>query len=62
MKRAYAEDTTRTELLPQIAATYLRFANTTAARKYTEQALDALPDDPATLALQERLNQLTAQP
>ena len=61
MKRAYAQDTTRTELLPQIAATYLRFANTTAARKYTKQALTALPDNPTALALQERLNQLRSQ-
>lgn len=62
MKRAYAQDTTQTELLPQIAATYLRFANTTAARKYTEQALAARPGNPTALALQERLNRLSTQP
>ena len=56
MKATYAQDTTRSELLTQIAATYLRFANTTAARRYVDRALLATPGDSLALRLKTQLN------
>ena len=58
LKEAYQRDSTRTDLLPQIAATYLRFANTEAARKYADLALAKIPEDPVVLKLQQQLAKL----
>lgn len=62
LKEAYRQDTTRTELLPRIAATYLRFANTKAARRYTNRALARTPEDPVVLKLKQQLDRLEKQP
>ena len=62
LKAAYAQDTTRTELLSQTAATYLRFANTTAARRYVDRAMATAPDDPLALRLKAQLDGLPSSP
>ncbi len=60
-KQVYAQDTSRSTVALQIAAAYLRFANTTAARPYVECTLATDPRNAAALELQAKIDQLSAQ-
>ncbi len=61
LKAEYRNDSLNIGLANSIAATYLQFANSTAASKYIEKALKMSQHDPETLQLKERLLYLTTK-
>jgi Tfp pilus assembly protein PilF len=58
LKTAYGRDTANVALSNGIAAAYLAFANTTAARRYVEHALRREPKNAEAAALLARLKAL----
>ena len=61
LKQAYARDTSQHELALRVAAAYLRFANTTAARPYVDRVLATDPANPAARELRTKIDQLFTQ-
>ncbi len=58
LKDQYAKNPTDVQLTNQIAATYLKFANTTAATIYIEKSLHIAHNNPVALALQEQIQEI----
>ncbi len=58
LKDRYDKDHTDVQLTNQIAAAYLKFANTSAASIYVEKSLKLAHDNPIALALQEKIQEI----
>ncbi len=55
LKATYAKDTGNSKLVNQIAAAYLKFANTAAAAKYVNKSLQIEEDNPEALEMKKQI-------
>src|SRR5690606_20128596 len=58
LKEKYEKNPSDVQLANQIALSYLKFANTSAASVYMEKSLQLMPNNPEALAVQEQIQKL----